>query len=892
MFKIIIPGVACVVTAPVTGEEDFLAGAIAGGYQIIYILCNNGDKYLHRVFGKNSDGTPCYARYKITTIPGFRIGDVAEDNKFLPDGKIPIDLLIGVQKFFKDVIAKFGDTNLEAMIWIMWNAERGYFLHVPDQSVAGASVTYDWANLPLTSEGRASRIIVDIHSHANFGAFFSGTDDRDDSGSIRYSGVIGYNRRPDPEMKFRFNFQDVKRPVELADIFSYPKPKVDDTPAEWLEKVKMTSYQNQGVYQGQGSYHGHPGYYQPQHRSGGYDGGQGWRGGHSHYSGTPAPSAPTPGPHQVVSSTQIDKDQEPPKPWTAPKPSNATVMGEKGREAGWFLEGGGFITFAAWERRYPEAIKEKRAKEAAEEAATAKQGGQQGTLPLELRGPTSPNPLHSGQPSGTDSTCQWEWVGGVRVAKSSTEQTVEPKQPGSSSSSGNSETSTSFNQPLQLEGLSTQSNWNPSDQSQPQAQHPRLNQTQQSSLPSVTGTPSSRDPTTGRWWGGALPQDQANDIVSTVSTSTTENRNTGGLSPNDSLAIFTEQVRKNLEHGSQTYVADQDTYSAVTLGLQGDQVTGEAQAAGQRGATDVQTPEDEATYQQELRNEQKAIQMGRVTPRLEAMSGAAPMGVLPVEVPQLQIRTSESQSFREQYNASSRSLPVTVVGTASGNSEVDPMSGSFCPPRLQVRPADDSQVGQAPTLIRKPVSETVSSHVNYVRPTPGQPGYVEGSFADDWLAKRRGSIRLAVPEERTIPESAIERMHSRAQQESMLEDAEELAELQEGVKVLFGHEQSSDDISNGITIWPDNTITLRLVGDDLPSFNADAVDYGPKSAGAKAVIEAGVKTLGACGRENLKRRLVQDIFEILTDDDKLPVFRTLVSSLPPHARESLETNGL
>jgi len=78
---------------------------------------------------------------------------------FLPAGKIPFQFLLDIGAFFKAVMASYKE-KLEAMIWICWSEDRGYHLIIPNQVVAGASATYDWASLP---EG--STIIVDIHSH-------------------------------------------------------------------------------------------------------------------------------------------------------------------------------------------------------------------------------------------------------------------------------------------------------------------------------------------------------------------------------------------------------------------------------------------------------------------------------------------------------------------------------------------------------------------------------------------------------------------------------------------------------------------------------------------------------------------------------------------------------
>lgn len=159
---------------------------------------------------------------------------------FLPDGKVPVQLLDQVKAFFKAVIKKHG-TKLEAMIWVLWHPERGYYLHVPTQSVGGASASYDWSDLPADG----SLLVVDIHSHADFSAFFSGTDDRDDSGSVRISGVLGFNDTPEDKPVsgrreiWRFNCYGTKIDLQMSDVFFTPPRPVEETPEAWMSKVSL-----------------------------------------------------------------------------------------------------------------------------------------------------------------------------------------------------------------------------------------------------------------------------------------------------------------------------------------------------------------------------------------------------------------------------------------------------------------------------------------------------------------------------------------------------------------------------------------------------------------------------------------------------------------------------
>jgi len=798
MFHILLEKFSCVVTAPVKGEAtNYLQTAIDEGYQIIYILTENGDKYVRRAFGKDAEGNQCYGQFKVKEIPGFKLGTVTEELNFLPQGKIPYMLLWEVEKFFKAVIAKFGDKELEAMIWIMWNAERGYFLHVPTQTVAGAAVTYDWANLPMTSDGKPSRIIVDIHSHANFGAFFSGTDDRDDSNTIRYSGVLGYNRRPNPMMVFRFNFMETKKPVEVSDLFDIPRTEVQETPTDWLEKVKVTTYGG-GNYQSS-SYGGYTGYGGNPHSGGRYGN---WK-------------------HN-------------PSKYKAPKPSNATIQGFIGGEDVWYLRGGGYITMEDWDIEYAAILAEDEKKEREKKLADeqAKVGGQQGTSPLELMdretGPESDKSL-------------------VFPKVQSPENSQSQKPDWSESDSSSSVTRFPSN-PFPISSPAHK------------ALEQRPLRTQPVLSPEFQVGPGGQTPTTSNSQSPLINQSQSltTPSQSTLKLSDTENSaQTGTTSEGtDPLAVFTKN--------RSAYVSEVVDGQTVLVQLGSDQDDDE---------TSLALDALHSTWRQELRESQEALtkpSQGAVTEVSTDGSGKVAEGVIPVEIPTL-VKTTPK----------------------AGSSEVNPLGSTFCPtpettPTLQPRQAVSGNRPQVPTLMHKasPANRWMRDPVPLAAEQRGQQS------VDEWLAQRQQKLQrergLGFPVEDvpSIPETRIDRMHERSRQEALLSDAEELAELQGGMSILY----STETASGSISVLPDDTIVLRLEkGDIPPTFDLDCIDYGKRAAGAKAIIDVAVDEISANGA--LMRKTVQNLFELVDSDEQLPLFKTLLHSLPPKARESLETNG-
>lgn len=265
-LQVITPHFSCVVQEiyELEGQPGELDQAIAEGYQDIYIVTPGG-VFRHQRFRDGKDGLQRFLRTEVKGVPGFTLPKFKKFDpviNFLPEGKIPTRLLEQVKTFFKDVIKKRGSA-VEAMIWILWNQDAGYHLFVPNQKVQGASVTYDWGSVPS-----GSSIIVDIHSHANFGAFFSGTDNADDRGSLRYSGVIGHNLTDKQDMVWRFNCQPDPKNLTLEDIFQEPITPEMETPSEWLDKVDTSSgYQTyhgkHGNNYGHGSGYQSPGYSHP-----------------------------------------------------------------------------------------------------------------------------------------------------------------------------------------------------------------------------------------------------------------------------------------------------------------------------------------------------------------------------------------------------------------------------------------------------------------------------------------------------------------------------------------------------------------------------------------------------------------------------------------------------
>ena len=146
--------------------------------------------------------------------------------------KIPIELLHQTIGFFKAVNEKHSS---EAYIQIFYNTEKEeYFIHVPEQIVN--SVHVDYEHTKDVDEKPENLLVMDIHSHNTMGAFWSGTDDKDEQRDQFY-GVIGKITQKQPEMKFRFSCGGKHVDIETEDIFVITEESFE-FPEKWMEQLK------------------------------------------------------------------------------------------------------------------------------------------------------------------------------------------------------------------------------------------------------------------------------------------------------------------------------------------------------------------------------------------------------------------------------------------------------------------------------------------------------------------------------------------------------------------------------------------------------------------------------------------------------------------------------
>ena len=212
---------------------------------------NEFDRFPFKYILEN-DGTISYysklsaGRYLLSheaKIPGLGtnktvVAPVSEIQPLAFGHKIPGDFFDQIKQFFLDVMG-MGPSTYEAQVFIVWNNNtEDYRIVIPKQTVSQAAVKYDIGDLL----GDGDTIICDIHSHNDMGAFFSGTDDRDDKKNPWISGVFG-KLSTKMENKFRFNDGCGRHfDMKVEEVFDFVEVPRFQTPKEWLAQVEITKY--------------------------------------------------------------------------------------------------------------------------------------------------------------------------------------------------------------------------------------------------------------------------------------------------------------------------------------------------------------------------------------------------------------------------------------------------------------------------------------------------------------------------------------------------------------------------------------------------------------------------------------------------------------------------
>lgn len=112
----------------------------------------------------------------------------------LENASIPMSLL----ERSIDAARTKAERGLEWAGWVVWDIVNGYHLIEPEIiEESFASVRYRYPDL------NGAHLVMDLHSHPFDMSAFSAVDDRDDTGGIRFSGVISFGADMRPKLKVR-----------------------------------------------------------------------------------------------------------------------------------------------------------------------------------------------------------------------------------------------------------------------------------------------------------------------------------------------------------------------------------------------------------------------------------------------------------------------------------------------------------------------------------------------------------------------------------------------------------------------------------------------------------------------------------------------------------------
>ena len=157
--------------------------------------------------------------------------------------KLPASLVGEALSFFSMVFATRGS---EAMVDIMWEPERGYSLFVPNQRASAGGVE---AKRNPTHLRKGSRHVGTIHSHCDFSAFHSGTDEHDADNHDGLHITIGHVDDPTKtEFAVMIAASKHKWDFEIADVVDGPIPMDSKHPLWWHRYVDDPLPANKGKH--------------------------------------------------------------------------------------------------------------------------------------------------------------------------------------------------------------------------------------------------------------------------------------------------------------------------------------------------------------------------------------------------------------------------------------------------------------------------------------------------------------------------------------------------------------------------------------------------------------------------------------------------------------------
>lgn len=208
-----------------------------------YLIAKNGyfKKMKHNLYD---------AVHPVEELPGLAEVDEMTATSVL---KIPLNLLKQVGNWFADVYTKY---KSEAVVILFYNYKKNlYHVEVPKQEVSGAGVNYK----SVTQGPKGFDRIGTIHSHADFGAFHSGTDDHDEESFDGLHITIGDCNKDEKSYSARIMCSKKEFKVDIVNILT-AQPYPVEAPKTWMKQIKEKTYSYNRSYGKNYNHGGWPGY--------------------------------------------------------------------------------------------------------------------------------------------------------------------------------------------------------------------------------------------------------------------------------------------------------------------------------------------------------------------------------------------------------------------------------------------------------------------------------------------------------------------------------------------------------------------------------------------------------------------------------------------------------
>lgn len=219
---------------------------------------------------------------KIVAIDQSKVCPLLDEHKrtleFEINNKIPKDLLVEIIGSFHRVCKK---THDEAAAQIYRKDDGTYFVYYPGQDVSGATVKYadDQGMLDNRAE---STLVLELHSHNTMGAFWSGTDNKNEK-EVGFYMVIGTLGSTNGNYLLRAKYngiyvnfracelfdmtEDEEREIFKAENFTEGNPIIDSCVRTYSASYRGSYYKSYGYNYGDydafygGSYSAYRGLY-------------------------------------------------------------------------------------------------------------------------------------------------------------------------------------------------------------------------------------------------------------------------------------------------------------------------------------------------------------------------------------------------------------------------------------------------------------------------------------------------------------------------------------------------------------------------------------------------------------------------------------------------------